>query len=57
MATFENPEKQRSSSSVASGQKLDFTRIQPAVEKFIKVLHIDLDRLGRHRANIEKVTW
>ncbi|XP_046548928.1 syntaxin-17-like [Haliotis rubra] len=36
-------------------QKYPIKRLEPSVSKFLKVLEIDLDRLQRHRLNMEKL--
>ena len=38
-----------------SSHKYPLRRVEPSLKKFIKVLHIDLERLKRHQINIEKV--
>ncbi|XP_060085863.1 syntaxin-17-like [Ylistrum balloti] len=49
--SFENPSKNESTGDV---QKFPLRRLQPSIQKFLKVLEIDLDRLHKHRLNIEK---
>lgn len=46
-------------SSVSSGEipKFPIQRLEPAIQKFVKVIEIDLDRLHKHRLNIEKVWY
>lgn len=50
--SFEKSPKQAVSHPV---QKYPVRRLEPSISKFLKVLEIDLDRLHRHRLNIEKV--
>lgn len=38
-------------------QKFPIRRLKPAILKFQKVLQIDLDRLEKHRNNIDKVGY
>jgi len=35
--------------------KFPIKRLTPSVQKFCKVLQMDLDRLNRHKLNVEKV--
>ncbi|XP_021367179.1 syntaxin-17-like isoform X1 [Mizuhopecten yessoensis] len=49
--SFENPSKNESSGDV---HKFPLRRLQPAIQKFLKVVEIDLDRLHKHRLNIGK---
>ncbi|KAK6165853.1 hypothetical protein SNE40_022683 [Patella caerulea] len=54
MASFE-----KQSSSTGNGavhQKYPIRRLEHSVKKFVKVLEIDLDRLDRHRQNIERLS-
>ncbi|KAK7097690.1 syntaxin-17-like [Littorina saxatilis] len=46
----------RSSASAANVQKFPIQRLKPSINKFQKVLEIDLDRLERHRNNIDRLT-
>ena len=39
----------------ANVQKFPIRRLKPAIHKFQKVLQIDLDRLEKHKNNIDKV--
>ena len=55
MATFEALISERVKSNQMMMEKFPLRRLEPAIEKFIKVLHIDLDRLEKHRQNISKV--
>ncbi|XP_046377157.1 syntaxin-17-like isoform X2 [Haliotis rufescens] len=50
--SFEKSPKQAVSHPV---QKYPVRRLEPSISKFLKVLEIDLDRLHRHRLNIEKL--
>ena len=43
------------SSSPGEIQKFPFRRLEPSINKFIKVIEIDLDRLHQHKLNREKV--
>ncbi|XP_050418691.1 syntaxin-17-like [Patella vulgata] len=52
MASFEK----QSSSNDAVHQKYPIRRLEHSVKKFVKVLEIDLDRLDRHRQNIERLS-
>ena len=36
-------------------EKFPIRRLEPAIKKFVKILQIDLDRLNKHKNNIEKV--
>ena len=38
-------------------QKFPIQRLKPSINKFQKVLEIDLDRLERHRNNIDRVSF
>lgn len=51
MMSFENPSKDGPTGDI---QKFPLRRLQPAINKFLKVVEIDLDRLHKHRHNIEK---
>ena len=35
--------------------KYPIKRVEPAIRKFITILQIDIDRLQKHRTNIERV--
>lgn len=48
--SFDNPKK----AVVGEVQKFPLRRLQPSIQKFLKVVEIDLDRLHKHRLNIEK---
>ncbi|XP_067687314.1 syntaxin-17-like [Haliotis asinina] len=50
--SFEKPPMQAVSHPV---QKYEIKRLEPSVSKFLKVLEIDLDRLQRHKLNMEKL--
>ncbi|XP_033728255.1 syntaxin-17-like [Pecten maximus] len=49
--SFENPSKNGPTGDI---QKFPLRRLHPAIHKFLKVVEIDLDRLHKHRLNIEK---
>lgn len=51
MASFDAAPQERSRTS---SKRYPYKRLEPSVQKFIKVLQVDLDRLAKHRANIEK---
>ena len=36
-------------------QKYPIRRLEPSIQKFLKVINIDLGRLHQHKLNIEKV--
>ena len=56
MASFEpTPDKAKVSSSSYQGVKYPFRHVEPMIQKLVKVLNIDVDRLDRHNANITKV--
>lgn len=50
MASFEDPTSSRKQET----QKFPIRRLNPAIEKFVKILQIDLERLNRHKVNIGK---
>lgn len=52
MASFEN--NNRWTSSPSDIPKFSIKRLEPSIQKFLKVVEIDLDRLHKHRLNIEK---
>lgn len=52
MASFEN--NNRWTSSPSDIPKFPIKRLEPSIQKFLKVVEIDLDRLHKHRLNIEK---
>ena len=52
MASFEN--NNRWTSSPTDIPKFPIKRLEPSIQKFLKVVEIDLDRLQKHRLNIEK---
>ena len=54
MSNFESPSHTSRSSG---GDKHPLKRVEPAVQKFITVLRIDLDRLQKHKQNIVKVIY
>lgn len=55
MASFEN--NNRWTSSPSDIPKFSIKRLEPSIQKFLKVVEIDLDRLHKHRLNIEKVSY
>ena len=55
MASFEN--NNRWTSSPSDIPKFPIKRLEPSIQKFLKVVEIDLDRLHKHRLNIEKVSY
>ena len=48
-------EPNRQNGSMPTYHKYALRRVEPSLRKFIKVLHIDLERLKHHKTNIEKV--
>lgn len=54
MATFELFSKRKQEEDLVT--KYPIKKIEMAIEKFIKVVGIDLDRLEKHKDNIEKVS-
>ena len=38
-------------------QKYPIRRLEPSIQKFLKVINIDLGRLHQHKLNIEKVSY
>ena len=46
---------QVATSNTVSVQKFPIRRLKPAIHKFQKVLQVDLDRLEKHKNNIDKV--
>lgn len=55
MATFEGKDDGKSGS--LEYKKYPLRRMEPAIQKFLKVIQIDLARLHRHRLNVEKVIF
>lgn len=55
MASFES-KAVKQTSAVLEVQKFSLQRLEISVNKFIKVITIDIDRLQQHRLNVEKVS-
>ncbi|KAK2139125.1 hypothetical protein LSH36_2012g00000 [Paralvinella palmiformis] len=53
MASFDALPQERVKTA---SKRYPYKRLEPSVHKFIKVLQVDLDRLDKHRRNIEKVS-
>ena len=51
MASFESSEEEEE----RQYQKYPIRRLEPSIQKFLKVINIDLGRLHQHKLNIEKV--
>ncbi|KAK3083062.1 hypothetical protein FSP39_012925 [Pinctada imbricata] len=51
MATFESSLPQPAPCEV---QKYSIRRLEPTIQKFLKIIQIDIDRLRKHRSNFEK---
>lgn len=54
MATFERNNSWSGSSECSQLPKFPIQRLEPSIQKFLKVIEMDLDRLHKHRLNIEK---
>ena len=55
MASFES-KAVKQTSAVLEVHKFSLQRLEISVNKFIKVITIDIDRLQQHRLNVEKVS-
>ncbi|XP_061165186.1 syntaxin-17-like isoform X2 [Saccostrea echinata] len=54
MASFESKAVKQSSTALQEMQKFSLRRLEISINKFIKVITIDIDRLQQHRLNVEK---
>lgn len=54
MATFERCTDNQSGTDTIQHTKYPLRRLEPSIQKFLKVIQIDLGRLHRHRLNVEK---
>lgn len=54
MATFEKCTEKQSKEDTPQYTKYPLRRLEPSIQKFLKVIQIDLARLHRHRLNVEK---
>ena len=55
MASFES-KAVKQTSALLEVKKFSLQRLEISVNKFIKVITIDIDRLQQHRLNVEKVS-
>lgn len=55
MATFESCQDKQTESM--EYKKFPLRRLEPAIQKFLKVIQIDLARLHRHKLNMERVSY
>lgn len=56
MASFES-KAVKQTSALLEVKKFSLQRLEISVNKFIKVITIDIDRLQQHRLNVEKVRF
>ncbi|XP_045178297.2 syntaxin-17-like isoform X2 [Mercenaria mercenaria] len=54
MATFERCTDNQTRTDAVQHRKYPLVRLEPSIQKFLKVIQIDLARLHRHRLNVEK---